>query len=311
MRSWRSQGKRQNAKGKSIRIALFAFFLLPFALASCALWREPAPAPAPDRPLQEASADELQALLREREEALRTVKGLFSARVEGPGLPIAQTIYGTLFYRRADALRLQGFDRFGGRVFDFVLEPSQYHLRLPNDDRRLTGRPSDLARSGGLSESVRLSVLAMSGVLGVAAITPGASTSLAEEGDVYRLDVRYPAAMGAEPAPLWRQLWFDRRTLYVVRERRFTPEGDLAGTLEMGDFRVMETPQHREMAGSSLPRSLMLPHSVRATSGDGKAEIDITFSELHPNIPLQEKDLRLAAEQAPGLRESHDEAAGG
>lgn len=275
--------------------SVIVFFLLPFSLgvAGCAWWEPAVKSPAP--PLKVATAEELARLLERREDALRTVKGLFTAEVKSPSFPIAQTVYGTLFYKRAEALRLQGFDRFGGRIFDFVLEPARYHLRLPSEGRRMTGSPAELARRGGISDSVRLSVLAMSGLLGVGAIRPGARITLVEDDDLYRLDVRAPRAEASGTGSVARQIWFERHAFHVVREKRFAPDGELIGTLELTDFRpAMRPPEAAATAEAPPPAGLVLPFEIRATNGENDGKIDIRFSELQPNVPLGDGDLRLA-----------------
>lgn len=295
MRSSHSEEKIKKEKLRSWGVSIFAFFLLPFAFghAACALW-QPA-VKAPDLPLRVATAEELTSLLERREGALRTVKGLFTAEVKSPSFPIAQTVYGTLFYRRAEALRLQGFDRFGGRIFDFVLEPARYHLQVPGEGRRITGSPADLARRGGLSDSVRLSVLAMSGLLGVEAVPPGARVTLEEDEDLYRLDVRHPIRDAVREGMVMRQIWFERHAFYVVREKRFTPDGKLIGTLELTDFRpTMSSPDVATAAEAPSSEGLVLPFQIKATNGEHDGKIDITFSELQPNVPLRDGDLRLA-----------------
>ena len=274
--------------------SVIAFFMLPFCLGSagCAWW-EPA-IKAPELPLRVATAEELARLLERREKALRTVKGLFTAEVKSPSFPIAQTVYGTLFYKRAEALRLQGFDRFGGRIFDFVLEPARYHLRLPSEGRRMTGSPAELARQSGISDSVRLSLLAMSGLVGVEAIQPGARITLEEDEDLYRLDVRDPLADPAGTGSVTRQIWFERHAFQVVREKRFAPDGGLIGTLELADFRPAVRPPEAAATTEAPPVGLVLPFQIQATNGEHDGKIDITFSELQPNVPLGDGDLRLA-----------------
>lgn len=296
MRYSYSEGKRQKEKPKNWGVLFFALFLLPFhlGLVSCALW-EPA-VKVPTTPLKVATAEELASLLERREGALRTVKGLFTAEVRSPSFPIAQTVYGTVFYRRAEALRLQGFDRFGGRIFDFVLEPARYHLQLPREGRRITGSPAELARRGGISDSVRLSVLAISGLLGVESVQPGARVTLEEDDDLYRLDVRHPHPALVREGAVTRQIWFERHAFNVVREQRFAPNGKLIGTLELADFRPA-TSRPEAAATAEMPGSdgLVLPFQIKATNGEQNGKIDITFSELQPNVPLRDLELGLAA----------------
>ena len=78
MRCFNNKGASKN---KRMEAQPFAFYLLPFALlvlAGCAgLFRQEEP------PLKEATAEQLTQLLREREEVIQTMKGLFQAQIKG------------------------------------------------------------------------------------------------------------------------------------------------------------------------------------------------------------------------------------
>lgn len=297
-------------KVQSVRIMTFAFvlFAVAFGPAGCALWQ----AKEPDTPLREATLEKLTELLRVRERALQTVKALFTAQVKGPGLPIAQTVYGTMFYRRADVLRLQGFTRFGGKIFDFTLEAGVYKLRLPQEGKFFTGPPAELGVREGLSQPLRLSVLAMSGLIGIAALAPSERAALVEDEDRYRLDVHVLMGERGGETPV-RRIWFDRRSLQVVREDRLTSSGEIAGTLELGDFRAVGQAwgQEPQVAEHPPPEgALTLPFKILAIDGRGQGRIRVTFSELTPNVPLDDDELRLALRFQPGENNRWREAAG-
>ncbi|MGH7233233.1 MAG: hypothetical protein ACREJU_18020, partial [Nitrospiraceae bacterium] len=134
------------------------------------------------------TAEQLNALLREREAAVQTMKGLFRAQIQGPGIPIAQRVEGAMFYRRPDAMRLQGFNRLGGGLFEFILGTDLYALRLPTG-QVYSGRPSELERIGKIARPFQLSILAMSGVVGTHRVTESERADVSVDGDRYRLDV--------------------------------------------------------------------------------------------------------------------------
>ena len=50
--------------------------------------------------LKQATAEQLIALLQEQAGEVRTIKGLFSAKITGGILPIGQRVQGTVFYQR-------------------------------------------------------------------------------------------------------------------------------------------------------------------------------------------------------------------
>ena len=303
MRYWRDRAhvNSKREEGKSVRFITVALFLVPFSLglAGCAVQ----PVREAEPPLRVATAEQLIDLLRSRERALRTVKGLFTAQVKGPGIPIAQTVHGALFYRRPDALRLQGFSRFGGMLFDFVLEPDLYRLHLPTEGKLITGSPAELSAREGIAQSVRLSIFAMRGLVGIAAIAPNARVMLAEEGERYLLDELWLSDAGSENGSPFRRIWFDRRSLQVVREERYTPKGDLESRLELEEFRAFGPvpPGDALTAGeSSSETALVLPLKITARTGQGGASIQVRFSELAPNVPLGERELQLAFRAGAG-----------
>src|SRR5881296_1216047 len=170
MRCWFSQGKGQKEKVRRSLVFTFTFYLVTcyLGLAGCAVWpwrSEP--------PLREATAGQLTDLLREREAAIQTMKGLFRAQIKGPGIPIAQRLEGAMFYRRPNSLRLQGFDRLGSELFEFVLGEDLYRLRLPTMGKVYAGRPTELERMGEVGRPFQLSVWAMSGAVATAPVSNG------------------------------------------------------------------------------------------------------------------------------------------
>ena len=228
-------------------------------------------------------------------------------------MPDEQNVYGALFYRRPDALRLQGFSRFGGTLFDFVLEPGLYQLRLPTEGKLITGSPAELGDREGIAQSVMLSLFAMSGLIGIASVAPHARVVMVEEGRHYRLDEHWLAGVGSESGIPFRRIWFDRRSLQVVREDRYALRGDLESRLELGEFReVGQAPQGDAVtAGPSTNRtSLVLPFKITAVSGRGGGSIQVQFSELAPNVSLREQELQLAFRTGRGDKRGRREAAG-
>src|SRR2546425_10068581 len=95
--------------GKSRSISRsFALFILNVALAmaiaGCATW-------GAQPPLRAATAEQLIELLRAREAAIHTLKGLFRAQIKAPGVPIAPLVEGAAFSSRPGALRVSGVTR--------------------------------------------------------------------------------------------------------------------------------------------------------------------------------------------------------
>jgi hypothetical protein len=241
-------------------------------LSGCALF-----APREEGGLKQATAEELTALLSQREAAIQTMKGLFSAKVRGGIIPIASRVEGALYYRRPNTMRLRGFTPVGSELFEFVQTEDQFRLRLPTMGRVLSGSPSDMGEMGKLARPFQLSVWAMSGVLGTGTIAKDETVVLVEEGDRYRLEVFGPSPSGAQVVR--RRLWFERQTLHVIREDRLTESGAVEATIQYEDFRVI---------GDG---PLLRPFKIGLEDGKGQGSVQVTFHEMIPNQPLTATDL--------------------
>ncbi len=245
--------------------------------------------PREDVPLKQATVEELTALLSQREAAIQTMKGLFSAKVRGGIMPIASRVEGTVYYQRPNAMRLRGFTTVGSELFEFVQANDQYKLRLPTMGRVLSGSPSDMSEMGKLARPFQLSVWAMGGVLGTGAIAQHETVTLTEDGDRYRLDVLVPIQNGTqEGRAVQRRLWFDRRTMLVVQEDRLTPSGDVEAIIQYEDFRSIGDPNVDSTPGDAR---LLRPFKISLEDGKGQGSVQVTFHEIIPNQPLKAGDL--------------------
>lgn len=239
-----------------------------------------------DVQFKQATAEELTALLRQRELAIQTMKGLFSAKVRGGIMPIATRVEGTVYYRRPNAMRLRGFTAIGSELFEFIQADDQFVLRLPTMGRVLSGHPADMSEMGKLARPFQLSVWAMSGVLGTGTISAEETATVVEEGDRYRLDISGRSAEGG--SLIHRRLWFDRQTLLVVKEDRLTETGEIDATIQYEDFRAVG-----ELAGVALPVEgrLLRPFKILLEDGRGQGSVQVTFHELIPNATLKPSEL--------------------
>jgi hypothetical protein len=270
MRCWRKEGKSEKDRVNSGLLLTFAVCLLPFTLPGCAWF-----APAPEEVLREATAEELVALLEQRAALIQSMKGLFKVQVRGPGLIFAQRVQGAMYFQRPRALRLQGFTPFGGELFEFVLGGDRYLLRLPSTGESRSGTLAELDRSADLARPFRLSLFAISGVVGIAPVPKESRVDLVEDGARYRLDV----LAGASPM---RRLWFERQTFQVVQEERLTPLGQVDARLRCEDFRPVP---------SQAEGTLVKPFKITAEDGQGEGSLILTFQEVIPNPSLTPRDL--------------------
>ena len=264
---------------------LTAFWLL---LAACALFAPKHEAP----PLKQVTAEELIVLLHQREAAVHSMKGLFSAKVRGGLIPIASRIEGAVYYRRPNALRLRGFTPLGNELFDFVQADDLYKLRLPLEGKTYAGHQSDMKDAGKLARFSQLSVWAVGGVLGMNSVAKNEMVKVVEEKGRYRLDVYASVTGGTSPSrPPIRCLWFDRRLL-VVQEDWFGSSGEVEATIQYDDFRPIEKAGsiQAEAMGDQDVR-LFRPFKVFLEDGRGQGSVQVIFHEMHHNQAIRAEDL--------------------
>ncbi len=279
-----AQVKSAKLKGKSEGISLVAFCL--FAVALAVLAGCTTIPPPEERQLKQATVEELTALLSQREAAIHSMKGLFTAKVRGGIIPIATRVEGAVYYQRPNAMRMRGFTAIGSELFEFVQANDQFTLRLPTMGRVLSGSPSDMSEMGRLARPFQLSVWAMGGVLGTSAIATNETVKLVEDGERYRLDVSGPSQDGVQA--IQRRLWFDRRTLLVVQEDRLSNAGDVEATIQYEDFRPIGDADGGSGVGDVR---LLRPFKISLEDGKGQGSVQVTFHEIVPNQPIKVSEL--------------------
>lgn len=273
--------KRENARRSYVSASIVVAVLTLALLSGCALF-----APREEGELKQATVKELTALLNQREVAIQTMKGLFSAKVRGGIIPIASRVEGALYYRRPNAMRLRGFTAVGSELFEFVQTNDHFRLRLPTMGRVLSGNPSDMSEMGKLARPFQLSVWAMGGVLGTGTIAKDETVVLVEEGDRYRLEVSGPSSNGTQL--MRRLLWFERQTFLVVREDRLMESGAVEATIQYEDFRPIGQTDGTSSDGDGR---LLRPFKISLEDGKGQGSVQVTFHEMISNQPLNATDL--------------------
>lgn len=245
-----------------------------------------------EEPLRLVTAQELTTLLRHREAAIQSLKGLFSAKVRGGFIPIASRVEGAVYFRRPNALRLRGFTPLGNELFDFVQADDVYKLRLPLEGKTYAGHQSDMKDLGKLARFSQLSIWAMGGVLGTHSIARDEMVKVVEESGRYRLDVYAPATGGSSSSPLpIRHLWFDRRLL-VVQEDWMGSNGEIEATIQYDDFRPLdELGRVPAQAMEDLDARFLRPFKITLQDGHGQGTVQVTFHEMHHNQAIRAEDL--------------------
>jgi len=245
--------------------------------------------PKEEAPLRQATAEELTALLRQREAAVQTMKALFSAKVRGGLLPISSRVEGAVYYRRPNAMRLRGFTPIGSELFEFVQSDESFVLRLPTMGRVLSGKRTEMSEMGKLARPFQLSVWAMGGVLGTGSIAKDETVKLVDENERYRLEVYTSIDGDGQKRALVRRVWFDRKSLLVVQEERLNGSGDVDATIQYEDFRPIG--ESRSAEGQSPDQRLIRPFKILLEDGRGQGSVQVMFHEIQSNPPLKSEDL--------------------
>jgi len=258
---------------------------------------------APDVPLKQATAEQLTGRLQEREAAIQTMKGLFRAQIAGSGMPIAQRVEGAMYFRRPEALRLQGFNQLGGKLFEFSQNRTHYQLDLPAEGKRFAGSLEDLPQAK-IGRLLQLSRWAIGGVVGGDSSPGGSRAVLSEDGDRYRLEVFHPAPEGR----LLRRLWFERQSLQVAQEERLRDNGEIEASMTFEDYRVMPAASASvTSAAESSTGATLMPFKVTIVDRIASGSMVLTFHEIVLNPALKPEELGLAARAE---KQSHENPGG-
>ena len=248
--------------------------------AGCARVAHPpsvAPAPPP------LSAEELAARLQERAAAIQTLRAQFSIEATGKEIRGTQRMEVAMIYQRPDLVRLRAFARIGLPIFDLTLISDRYQMKIPMQGKFLTGRVTDLDRQEGLGPSILLGVQAILGNLNGTTVLPTDQLTLREADGQYVLEV-IPIVPGTAGA---RRLWFDQRTLELVRQEFLDASGRSQATILFQDYRSVGSTA-AGATGQVLP--IVRPYLVRAEDANGRAKLVLTFREIVPNPELSPQD---------------------
>lgn len=230
----------------------------------------------PSVPPDRVTAEELVAKLQEREAAVRTLKALFVVEASGGPLKAPQRMEAALVYQRPGTIRLQTFARLGFPLFDLMLSDGQYQILFPMQGKTQKGPVSELDHKGGAGTPVMLGLQATLGSLG-GAIRSTDQVFLRDENSHYVLEIM------AEPDRnvVARRLWFERKTLEIVRQDLFEASGELRATMVYQNYRTV---------GTTPAGPLTWPSRVQAEDGLGQAKLVLTFREIIPNPELTSQD---------------------
>jgi outer membrane lipoprotein-sorting protein len=276
MQSWVDAIRAPGASSVVMTLSISAWLTLSMGCTTVS--RPPSVAPPPPM----LTAQELVARLQEKGAAIQTMKAQFSIEATGKEIKGTQRMEAAMTYQRPNQIRLRAFARIGFPIFDLTLIDDRYQMKIPMQGKLLTGRVTDLDQHHGLGPSILLGVQATLGNLNGTTVSATDRLTLHEEAGLYVLEVT-PSEHGAAG----RRLWFDQRTLELMREEFLGSAGQTQATIIFHDYRPVGS-----VAGDSKGQvvEIVRPYLVRAEDAGGRAKLVLTFREIVPNPELSPDD---------------------
>ena len=259
-------------KGILTRVGAFALLVM---VTGCAVLSG-----QPEVPLNDEFAQWVLESLRQREARIRSVKGLFRATVSGSSiLPISQNLDGVLFYERPYLIKLRGFARVGGTMFEFQREGDYYQLSIPPAGKAVQGQITTLDASQDVSGIVELSLRTMDAILGKFDELDGSKVLLYQDGENFRLDFQSKIEReGNNNGPLMTRVWVNRDTFDVIKVEYLIEDEEPIMMVECSDFRAVKSKD------PSISSPIRLPFHIRAEDLRSQGgSMTLTFQELAAN----------------------------
>ena len=230
-------------------------------------------------PLTAVPEDQRQAVLdslRQKENSIRTLRGLFQASVSGSGIPFSQRFNGTVSYVSPDRVHLRGFLRFGVPMMDFHREGNEYQLYFPAEKQFVTGQLDGGGVRTQWDQTVQLSIRALDAVLGKIAGLAGADIRISKNSMHYRLDwVAEQTTDDAQQEDFLVRTWVDAQTLELTSIEYRQSYDEVVISVECEDYRDVKSPS------ASGQEPVRLPFVVTATDHrSGGGSITLNFQEF-------------------------------
>ncbi len=264
------------------------FFFLGILLGNVGCVTPPA---VPDSPIRKTTGHQLLEKLDQKEQAITSLKALFRANLQGEGFPISYRVDGVFLYKRPHTIRLKGFTRFGGILFNFLLNGDRYRLVLPNEKQVFVGDVGDLHPSNAVNLPVQLSLRAMEIVLGKVRGAPEDSVTFVEDGNRYRFDVHEVShGQNLQGLPLLtKRVWVDGQHLQVNQVEYLSIQGEKTLAIHAKDFRRVKDASPIEHT------TIILPYQVQAENFREQGSVALEFQEIVANVQLDPKEFGLAS----------------
>ncbi len=214
--------------------------------------------------------------LRQKENTIRKLRGLFHASVSGSGIPFSQRFNGMMSYVRPDRVRLRGFLRLGVPMMDFQREGNSYQLYFPADNEMITGQVQGGRSETRWDQTVQLSIRALDAVLGKIAGLSEGDIRVQQDQTHYRLDMVPLRAKGdTRQEEFMVRTWVDAQTMDLTSIEYRRSYDDVVVSVECEDYRDIQATVGHEQRHVRLP-FLVTAKDHRPSGGT----ITLTFQEF-------------------------------
>jgi outer membrane lipoprotein-sorting protein len=274
-------------------VAFLIFGLLALALSGCLVRRrtkvavETHPAPA----LRTASLLDLLAIIQKQEQAIHTLDATATIEpsVSTPSkgeIVHYRDVRTFILIRRPALIRMIGlYPMVENKAFDMASDGETFRLYIPVKNRFIMGRNRSEHRSKSALENLRPEVIL--DALLLKGPEPGKEQavleSFSEAGSAYYI-VHIIRVVPGQLGELDRNIWFDRRTLEVVRIEMFDSDGE-----EVTDVLY---------AGYSPVSGIPYPQEILVERPKDLYGLHLSITSLQFNQPVGEEKFVL--EQPPG-----------
>jgi hypothetical protein len=206
------------------------------------------------QPVEEPQEQQILQVLRQKEAAIRTLRGLFQASISGSGIPFSQNILGTVSYRQPDVVHLKGFIRFGVPVMDFHRDGNLYELSFPAEGKVVAGRMDHTGEPTPWDQTVMLSIHALDAVLGKISGLSGTDVQVWKTDERYRIDmVPNASSFSSARDDFTVRSWVDAQTLELRLIEYRRSFDDIVVSVKCDDYRNVPVPVSGEGAVLRLP----------------------------------------------------------
>ena len=224
-------------------------------------------------------------ILRSREANVMSLKGLFQAEFDMKGMAFTQSLQGSIFYQHPNQYRIQGFTRFGGLVFDFVLSKDFYALRVAQYPKPIIGGVDNFQKLGEFRLPVLLSLRAIEVVLGKLPFDSERIIATKVDDNSYKFEV--PSDPNIIGARLSQRIVVDQMSLQVRQLDYVSFEGRDVVSIHTSDFRQVTDGSSNELRTVDFPFGILVEDSIESGS------ITLEFQEMKLNEPLENKMFTL------------------